>query len=193
MKPKYLPLVFTLLMLSCKVTEKNVVGFYQDDNFGTLKLNSDNTFIYTNFDLVKMIIKKQDYDSCRFVTKGKWQLIDRDLILNSYTNSFTDTGRVRKIIKTPASSKKSNFSFIDMNGNAMNFYSIDDEKGNFAYILDRTYWDYNVDLAKHKRLTFHFQWYKPWTFNVTDTTNANYKITLSPIIKALILIIKSLM
>jgi hypothetical protein len=41
MKPKHLLLIVVLIVASCKVTEKNVVGFYQTDeaHLKTLSIN----------------------------------------------------------------------------------------------------------------------------------------------------------
>ncbi len=183
-----------LLNFSCKVTDKSVVGMYKSDQdaiIQTLNINPDHTFILVDFDYAKLLIKKQSIDSCHFITRGNWVLSEKNLILNSFGSAFIDTNRTRSIAKTSASSKESNFSFKDIYGDPISFDGVDDEKGNFRWTIHRKYTDLDVDLEKHKTLTFYLSSYRPWRFIVKDIPTANYIVTIAPIYKQGLLVNKS--
>jgi hypothetical protein len=162
------------------------VGNYtSNENVGLKKLsiNPNYTFVYSEFDIFKFLVKEYDIDSCHFISRGKWTLINNHIVLNSFDNSFTDTARVRNVLKTATSSKESNFSFKDIYGNTIEFNGIDDEKGNFAFIFDKQYSNYDVDLTRHNVLTFYTSIGKLCTFIKKDNAPANYVITIAPYYK----------
>lgn len=160
------------------------MGFYlQKDADNTLTINPDHTFLYVYYDLVGSLVKRIPIDSCHFITRGKWEFINNEIVLNSYDNLYVDTNRVRKILQMPAKSNKSNFTFKGIDENLLYFDRVDDEKGNFAQIIDRQFSDLDIELSKHKTMTFYLESYKPFTFTIKDTISANYIITLAPYYK----------
>ena len=77
MKPKYLVLAVVLITTSCKVTEKDLAGFYKSKglDFNTISLQSNHTFLYYHIDMVSLLVNYINIDSCHFITKGKWTFI----------------------------------------------------------------------------------------------------------------------
>jgi hypothetical protein len=184
MKLKQLIFFLVFLSMSCKMTEKNIIGSYKskESNFNAITLNSDHTFLYVDFDFIKFL-EHADIDSCHFITRGNWKLTKNELMLNSFETPYTDTDRLRNIIITQTKSNQSNFSFKDVNGNMILFDRIDDEKDNFAIIADKTYSDFDIALSRHKNLTFYLKTYKPFIYVIKDTAASNYVVTLSPYYK----------
>ena len=182
MKKKYLIFLMVLLLLSCKVTEKNIIGYYEG-NGQMFMLKSDHIFIYLNDNIVRKMTKHDDIDSCLSETKGTWMLKNKKLLINSFDNSFNDTNRIVNISKTETNSKISNFSFRDVLGRSIPFYRNDNERGLYATITDISYSDYDLDLKNQKVFTFYLLDYKPVVFLVKDTVAAKYEITVAPYYK----------
>ena len=179
---------FTVFMVSCRVTENNLVGYYrQSDSTSQQKLliNKSHTFVYTDYHSASA----GPIDSVRFETKGTWVLKENKLVLNSFDKSYSDTAQIASVLKTGTEKRTSNFSFQDVYGNMIAFDEINegtaDDKGPFEVIADAAYTDYDLDLKKHKILIFNLTMqgeysYKPVVFSVKDTTPADYKITVEP-------------
>lgn len=157
MKSKHLAFFLLLLSVSCKVTETKIVGFYKSDHadLQMLQINPDHTFLYEDIDFAKEFVNHADIDSFHFCARGNWTFIKGCLMLNSFNGSFTDTGRITKIVKQATKIKNSNFTFKNNFGNTIVFNAIEDEKETFAAIFDKSYSDYDIDLSKHKKLIFY--------------------------------------
>jgi len=176
-----------LLTSSCKVAEKNVVGYYlQSDSAGQqrLQISNNHTFVYINYRSPGSFL----LDSAMFETKGTWFLKKNKLVVNTFDKSYSDTNRISNIVKTKTNSKKSNLSFQDPFGNMIAFDRISDkitDDDDIDVIFDAAYTDYDIDLAKHKTLFFYLTMYgetryAPVEFLIKDTEPANYKITVEP-------------
>lgn len=186
MKKKYLISLLLISFLSCKITEKKLVGYYNASSNADqqyLKLNSDHTFLYQDYNFLRLLVKKENIDSCLFETEGTWLIKEKKIFLNSFSHTFSDTNRIANISKEKTNSEVSNFSFHDIFGRSIIFNAIADEKSTFAFIFHKAYLDYDIDLKKHKTLTFFLEPYKPLAYVVQDTVAANYKITVVPYYK----------
>jgi hypothetical protein len=179
-----------LLNISCKVTEKDVVGVYLTHKPASylLGINADHTFLFEYYDKRSMV-NTASADSFHFVTKGNWKLGERrELILNSYEGSFKDTNRVRKILKSAATSTESNFRFKNIYGNIIEFGRVSNHK-KYAKVVeaksidDGTFSNVNFKISQDDSLIFEFENYKPLSFVVRDSTPTNYIITLAPYYK----------
>lgn len=190
MKHQYLIFLLLLLNIACKVKEENIVGTYRakESQFKIMRINPDHTFEYEYFDLMKCSAKPDSVDSYHYVAKGIWKMGKKELVLNSFENSFNDTDRVRKILKTPTKSKESNFSFKNSYGNLIPFGGI----RNYIYhtnkifgrdIDDAYFWNIDMAASKNDTLIFYLIYYKPFKFVVGDTVKSNYIITLEPCYK----------
>ena len=85
MKPTIIVLAFLLFLVSCQLTEKSMAGTYRlsPDSQTRLTLHSDKTFEFVkNFNSPGPVFFP-DSTELNFRTIGKWQLVEKKLVLNS--------------------------------------------------------------------------------------------------------------
>jgi hypothetical protein len=75
--------LFVLFFSSCKVTEKDIIGFYTLDGFPktTLKINSDKTFEFSKNNSNPYLHPFDHPDEYYSDTKGTWQTVDKKIFL----------------------------------------------------------------------------------------------------------------
>ena len=183
MKGKHLILLLVLLNLSCKVTEKSVVGFYNSwyGHYIRLTIHPDHTFLYKYWN--PLPFSDKEIDSNYYITMGKWEISNNKLVLNSFEN-YVDTNRIRNIIKVPSKTQMSNFSFNDIYDEKISFKKVFQNKTDLMLNQPESYHSHiNIESLKKDTLLFNFTIYKPLKFIIQDTTKANYIITVAPYYK----------
>src|SRR5687767_6287408 len=74
--------LFVFFLHSCKVTEKEIIGFYKLDRFPktTLKINADNTFEFAKNNKNPYLHPSDHPEEYYADTKGTWQWTDKKII-----------------------------------------------------------------------------------------------------------------
>jgi hypothetical protein len=190
MRPKYLLLVLLLVTQACKVTEKDIAGFYQQKNDKqclTLILYPDHTFYYYYFNSHAWYNTEAKKDSCNFINRGNWKYTQNGLILDSY-NNFKDTARIRKVSHGPAASKESSFIFKTIAGETIRFSEDDlylpgSQKVNQHSIFDADFTSDKLLVVKNDTAEFDLIGYRTLRYVIDTDTPSSYTITLSPYYK----------
>lgn len=174
--------IIVLLLFSCKVTEKDIVGFYRLDNFPktTLKINSDRTFEFTKNNRNPYLHPFDHPDEYYSNTKGTWQLLDKKTITLT-SQSDTLVYPLVDVQSFPARDKGiSYFTFYDTYGDTVKLLYTQLSDSMLVGRLHGTSPYFSMDLTKRDTFEFHIYGYKPYVFIAGQKTNQDYKITLKP-------------
>jgi hypothetical protein len=171
-----------LIILSCKVSEKDMVGLYELNRFPktTLKINADKSFEFVENYPNPYLHPFDHPDEYYAYTKGTWQVDDKkNMLLTSQKDTLIYP--LASLKTSPANDKNSsNFKFFDSYGDLVKIlyvkYSDSSEVSAFHKSMD----SFDEDLTKRDTLEFHFYGYKPYTFLSSNKTNQDYIITLKP-------------
>ena len=178
-------LVSTLLfffIFSCKVTEKDIIGFYKLDGFPktTLKINSDKTFEFSKNNRNPYLHPFDHPDEYYSDTKGIWQTVNKKAIsLTSQSDSLIYP--LTTFQTYPARGEKSSyFTFYDPYNDTVKVLYVKYRDSSIAAAMHRSMDYFTEDLTKRDTLEFHFYGYRPYIFISGQKLNKDYKITLKP-------------
>jgi hypothetical protein len=175
-------MLFILFVSSCKVTEKDIVGFYQLDRFPktTLKINADKTFEFSKSNRNPYLHPFDHSDEYYSDTKGTWQSIDKNTI-SLTSQSDTLIYPLASLQTFPARDKEySNFTFYDKYRDTVKILYVQYSDGSSVAVLHHSMDYFTEDMAKRDTLEFHFYGYRPYTFISGQKKNQDYSITLIP-------------
>lgn len=171
-----------ILISSCKVTEKDIVGLYKLDRFPktTLKINADKTFEFSKNNRNPYLHPFDHEDEYFACTKGTWQTVDKKTI-SLTSQSDTIVYPLVSLQTYPARDKNwSYFTFYDSYGDTVNVLYVQYTDSSIAAAMHRSMDFFTEDLTKRDTLEFHFYGYRPYKFISGRKINQDYKITLKP-------------
>lgn len=175
--------LFVLAFYSCKVTEKDIVGFYKLDRFPKtrLKINSDKTFEFSKNNKNPYLHPFDHPDEYYADTKGTWQWVDNKVI-SLTSQSDTLIYPLASVVAQPArDSKWSYFTFYDTYGDTVKVLYVQYNDSTISASMHRSMDYFTEDMTKRDTLEFHFYGYRPYTFISGQKINKDYRITLKPI------------
>lgn len=181
-KAAFISTLFILLVSSCKVTEKDIVGVYQLDRFPktTLKINADKTFEFSKNNRNPYLHPFDHLDEYYADTKGTWQSLDKKTI-SLTSQSDTLIYPLASLQTYPARNKEySSFTFYDKYRDTVNILYVQYSDGSSVAMFHRTMDYFTEDMTKRDTLEFHFYGYRPYTFISGQKRNQDYSITLKP-------------
>jgi hypothetical protein len=181
-KSPFISILFLLFLSSCKVAEKDFIGYYKLDRFPktTLKINSDRTFEFSKNDRNPYLHPFDHPNEYYADTKGKWQLVDKNTI-SLTSQSDTLVYPLVSVETQPARDNKwSYFTFYDTYGDTVKVLYVQYIDSSISAALHRSMDYFTQDLTKRDTLEFHFYGYRPYTFINGQKTNQDYRITLKP-------------
>jgi len=181
-KIAFISTLYVLLVSSCKVTEKDIVGSYQLDRFPktTLKINSDKTFEFSKNNRNPYLHPFDHPDEYYADTKGTWQTVDKKTI-SLTSQSDTLTYPLISVVTQPARDKKwSHFTFYDKYGDTVKVLYVQYTDSSISAAMHRSMDYFTEDLTKRDTLEFHFYGYRPYVFIGGQKANQDYSITLKP-------------
>lgn len=178
-------LISTLLVLvvsSCKVTEKDIIGSYRLDKFPktTLKINADQTFEFSKNNKNPYLLPFDHPDEYYFDTKGTWQTVDKKIISLTSQSDTLIYPLVSLKTKPVRDKAWSYFTFYDTYGDTVKILYVQYNDSSIAAEMHRSMDYFTEDLTKRDTLEFHFYGYRPYVFIGGQNTNQDYNITLKP-------------
>jgi len=178
-------LVSTLLLIiisSCKVTEKDIIGLYKLDRFPKmiLKINADKTFEFSKNNRNPYLHPFDHSDEYYFDTKGTWQTVDNKTI-SLTSQSDTLVYPLISFQTYPARDKNSShFTFYDTHGDTVKVLYVQYIDSSISAAMHRSMDYFTEDLKKRDTLEFHFYGYRPYTLISGQKVNHDYKLVLKP-------------
>jgi hypothetical protein len=173
---------FSLLLISsCAVTDKDIIGTYSLDNFPktTLRIKLDKTFEFSKNNRNPYLHPFDHPDEYYFDTKGTWQTVGKRTI-SLTSQSDTLIYPLTSLQADPARDNKSYFTFYDTYGDTVKILYVQFTDSSIAAAMHRSMNYFAEDLTNRDTLQFHFYGYRPYTFIGGKKTNQDYKITLRP-------------
>ena len=175
-------ILFALFLSSCKVTEKDVIGFYKLNRFPktTLKIISDKTFQFSKNNRNPYLHPFDHPEEYYADTKGTWHWLDNKTIsLTSQSDSLIYP--LASVEIHPArDNKRSYFTFHDTYGDTVKVLYVQYIDSSISAAMHRSMDYFTEDLARRDTLEFHFYGYRPYTFISGQKTNGDFKIILKP-------------
>jgi hypothetical protein len=174
--------LFVFILYSCKVTKKDIIGFYKLDRSPktTLKINSDNTFEFSKNNKNPYLHPFDHPDEYYADTKGTWQWIDKKVI-SLTSQSDTLIYPLVSVEAQPArDSKWSYFTFYDTYRDTVKVLYVQYNDSTVATVMHRSMDYFTEDMTKRDTLEFHFYGYRPYTFISGQKINKDYSIILKP-------------
>lgn len=181
-KTAFIATFFVLLVCSCKVTEKDIIGFYELDKFPktTLKINSDKTFEFSKNNRNPYLHPFDHPDEYYSNTKGIWQTVDKKTISLTSQSDTLIYPLVSLKANPPRDGKWSHFAFYDTYGDTVKILYVQYTDSSISAAMHRSMDYFTEDLTKRDTLEFHFYGYRPYVFVNGQKTNQDYSITLKP-------------
>lgn len=174
--------LFVIILYSCKVTEKDIIGYYKLDRFPktTLKINSDKTFQFSKNNRNPYLHPFDHPGEYYADTKGTWQIVDKKNI-SLTSQSDTLIYPLVSLQTTPAKDKMwSHFTFYDTYGDTVKVLYVQYTDSSISAAMHRSMDYFTEDLTKRDTLEFHFYGYRPYVFIGGQKTNQDYRIILKP-------------
>lgn len=181
-KTAFILTLFVLIVSSCMVTEKDIIGSYQLDRFPktTLKINSDKTFEFSKNNRNPYLHPFDHPDEYYADTRGTWQTIDKKKI-SLTSQSDTLIYPLVSLQTNPARDVKwSYFTFYDTYGDTVKILYVQYTDSSISAAMHRSMDYFTEDLTKRDTLEFHFYGYRPYVFVGGQKANQDYSITLKP-------------
>jgi len=181
-KTAFILTLFVLIVSSCMVTEKDIIGSYQLDRFPktTLKINSDKTFEFSKNNRNPYLHPFDHPDEYYADTRGTWQTIDKKTI-SLTSQSDTLIYPLVSLQTNPARDVKwSYFTFYDTYGDTVKILYVQYTDSSISAAMHRSMDYFTEDLTKRDTLEFHFYGYRPYVFVGGQKANQDYSITLKP-------------
>lgn len=174
--------LFVLVLYSCKVTEKDIIGHYKLDKFPktTLTINPDKTFDFSKNNRNPYLHPFDHPDEYYADTKGIWQKVDnRTITLTSRGDTLIYP--LVSLQTYPARDNKwSYFTFYDTYGDTVKVLYVQYNDSSISAAMHRSMDYFTEDMTKRDTLEFHFYGYRPYTFISGQKTNQDYRIILKP-------------
>lgn len=181
-KTAFILTLFVLIVSSCMVTEKDIIGSYQLDRFPktTLKINSDKTFEFSKNNRNPYLHPFDHPDEYYADTRGTWQTIDKKTI-SLTSQSDTLIYPLVSLQTNPARDVKwSYFTFYDTYGDTVKILYVQYTDSSISAAMHRSMDYFTEDLTKRDTMEFHFYGYRPYVFVGGQKANQDYSITLKP-------------
>jgi len=176
-------IILTLILISsCKVSEKDIVGLYKLDRFPktTLKINSDKTFEFSKNNRNPYLHPFDHPDEYYAETKGIWQTVDKRII-SLTSQSDTLIYPLVSLQTNPARNiDQSYFTFYDTYGDTIKILYVQYTDNSISAAMHRSMEYFTEDITKRDTLEFHFYGYRPYIFIGEQKKNQDYRITLKP-------------
>lgn len=173
---------FVVIISSCGVTEKSIVGIYKLRRFPktTLQINPDSTFEFSQI-MPNPYLHPFDHPNEYYAyTKGRWRLEGkRSVFLTSQSDTLIYPLTSLRI-DTPKEKSSSNFRFYDSYGDEVKILYVQYSDNSIIAAFHSAMKDFDEDLTKRDTLEFHFYGYRPYTFISGKKINNDYSITLKP-------------
>ncbi len=181
MKPYILFASLSILLFSCKVSEKNIAGTYRlnQPSRTQLVLKNDKTFEFVKNFSEPGPVFFPDSTEFNYRTSGNWTLSPNgSLILNSFTGQ-------QPALKQPADSILNNpamtsFSFWNEYGDPVNIRFMKFPPDKIKLYKANSISFFAEDFDKKDTLEFHFYGYAPvkWPGNFSAASNGSHSVTL---------------
>lgn len=181
-KTAFILTLLFILISSCKVTEKDMIGLYKLDRFPktTLKINSGKTFEFSKNNRNPYLHPFDHPEEYYVNTKGTWQTVDKKTI-SLTSQSDTLIYPLASLNTYPARDKNwSYFTFYDTYGDTVKVLYVQYIDSSISAAMHRSMDYFTEDLTKRDTLEFHFYGYRPYTLISGQKVNQDYKITLKP-------------
>lgn len=177
-----LGLSILFIIVSCKVTEGDIIGKYELKDFPktVLQINPNKTFEFVKIHPNPYLHPFEHPEENFFITRGTWTYSEKkQLTITSQKDTVTN-GLVKINKDELRGMEKSKFTFYDKYGDITPILYVSYSDKTMAGRLHGTMSEFEEDLTKRDTLKFHFYGYKPWTFISGENRNADYHITLFP-------------
>jgi hypothetical protein len=174
--------LFAIVLYSCKVTEKDIIGHYKLDKFPktTLTINSDKTFEFSKNNRNPYLHPFDHPDEYYADTKGKWHMVNNKTI-SLTSQSDTLIYPLVSLQTYPARDKNwSYFTFYDTYGDTVKVLYVQYNDSSISAAMHRSMDYFTEDMTKRDTLEFHFYGYRPYIFISGYKINQDYIITLKP-------------
>ena len=179
---------FRLILLcisisSCKVTEKDIIGFYELNGFPktTLTLHSDKSFEFSKNRRDPYLLPFDHEDEYFVDTKGSWRIVDKKFIsLDSQSDTLAYP--LVSFQTYPATyNDMSRFTFYDQYGDTVKINYVQYSDSTIYSIFHMSMAYYTEDLMKRDTLEFHFYGYRPYILISGQKVNKDFEFHLKPI------------
>ena len=171
-----------LVLLSCKVREKNFIGSYKLDRFlkTTLRINPDKSFEFSKNN-ANLYLHPFDHPAEYYsITRGIWTKVNNNTI-SLTSQSDTLIYPLATIQALPPRNKDlSYFSFFDSFGDTVSILYVQFTDGSIAAKMHMSMDIYIEDLTRRDTLEFHLYGYRPYLFISGQKKNMDYIINLKP-------------
>jgi hypothetical protein len=170
------------LLISCKITEKDITGLYRLDNFPKtmIQINVDKTFEFVKDNRNPYLHPFDHPEENYFITKGTWTEIEDKKIELTSTRDTLIYPLVNIKKQKPRDSSNSYFTFYDLYGDSVRILYVQLADNSIVAAMHRSMPCFHEDIRKQDTFEFHFYGYRSWTFISGEKENADYSITLSP-------------
>lgn len=171
------------IISSCKVTEKDIIGFYKLDHYPKtiLKINADRTFEFSKINRNPYLHPFDHPDEYYANSKGTWNTINKKKI-SLTSQSDTLIYPLTSLQAFPAKDTNwSNFTFYDTYGDTVKVLYVLYTDSSISMALHRSMDYFTQDITKRDTLEFHFYGYRPYIFISKHKINQDYKVTLKPV------------
>lgn len=181
-KTAFISTLLFILISSCKVTEKDIIGLYKLDRFPktTLKINPDKTFEFSKNNYNPYLHPFDHADEYFADTKGSWQSVDKKII-SLTSQSDTLVFPLVSFHTYPSTDKNwSSFTFYDSYGDTVKILYVQYIDSSISAAMHRSMDYFTEDLTKRDTLEFHFYGYRPYTLISGQKVNLDYIFILKP-------------
>lgn len=181
-KTAFISALLFILISSCKVTEKDMIGLYKLDRFPktTLKINTDKTFEFSKNNRNPYLHPFDHPEEYYAKTKGTWQTVDEKTI-SLTSQSDTLIYPLVSLQTYPARDKNwSYFTFYDTYGDTVKVLYVQYIDSAISAAMHRSMDYFTEDLTKRDTLEFYFYGYRPYTLISGQKVNQDYKFVLKP-------------
>ncbi len=181
-KTKLTLILLIILVSSCKVTEKDIIGSYKLDGFPKtiLKIKADKTFEFSKNNRNPYLHPFDHPDEYYADTRGLWKIVNSNkMALTSQSDTLIYPLASLKV--NPAREKEqSYFTFYDTYGDTVKVLYVQYSDSSIIATLHRSMDYYTEDITKRDTLEFHFYGYRPYIFISGQKSNQDYSIILKP-------------
>ena len=174
--------LLTLIICSCKVTDRNIVGTYRlkTESRTKLVLHDDKTFEFVkNFQEPGPLFFPDSTD-LNYHTSGKWDLNNGQLILNSFTGESGEFAR-QAVDSVTAKTDITSFSFWNQYGDPVPIRLIRFPANRTKLHKSNVISFFAEDFVDRDTLEFHFYGYLPYRWLSSpgaSVSNSQHRITL---------------
>ncbi len=174
-KTVFISTLVVLLIVSCKLTEKNVYGHFEQKNGINTYFDFDTSghFSYIQRNPLNSLLKKTDY----IVSEGVWTFDTNGYVtLNSSLQRQTSRKvEIQKIATTAISS----FTFYDISGDTLSIFGATKNGQWFGRVYNLMK-SFELNLQQGDSVTADILGYDKFSFHCSDTLQFVYHVKLFP-------------